>query len=550
MIRTGTVLGGRYELIRRLGIDRASQDSESRTSDAMVFLAWDRLIGTNWAVKMIRSEDENHSVLGGRLRNEAALLKQLQHPGLPRIVDLLEEGGYRICVMDYIEGISMRQWMLQKEYVSQEQLLRWAIEIWDIVSYLHLQNPPIIHCDIKPENLILRKSGSVALLDLGTGRIGRTQKISYGTPGYAAAEQFEFKNGQIHIDARTDQFGFGRTMQALFEYRKERDFNAEIKKILVRCTQKLPSDRYPDDQHVSEALETALHCFQERRSFRTSNTERIRSLKRTKRTASELRRRSIRMLIFSIVCFCIGIFLRGAGRFYEQHLYRQRMMPSRSAGFAEQESSLIAAIQMFPELPEGYEALLKLYVGDGKLTEKESRTFEVLFSNYIGENAKKEASEALLFRIGQTFFCLSEHFREGAVRAEAYFRKIPERAGAYLQICTFISEYIYRNDPTKPPSKAEYIEWMNNIHIILAEMEDEEISGYARLVAGRELIQAIYGERFGLAAAGIGRDELYQWLQENTGILGRIKAADEQGNMIKQETENIRSLLNAWLEGG
>lgn len=161
-----------------------------------------------------------------RFETEARLLATLSHPGIPRIYSYFSEAGRHYIVMEHIEGETLERAVTHNDTVGQtiaarplaaEEVIRHAIRICRVLEYLAGQQPPIIHHDIKPANLIVdRTSGEVRLVDFGTAqmrtrwatqaRLEQGNSALFGTQGYAAPEQYQ---GQS--EPRSDVFGLAAT---------------------------------------------------------------------------------------------------------------------------------------------------------------------------------------------------------------------------------------------------------------------------------------------------------------------------------------------------
>ena len=128
--------------------------------------------------------------------NESSILKSLKHQYLPRIYDVLSgNDGCVYTVMDLISGQNLQQYVEQNGPVNQKECYRWACLLCEVMQYLHQENnekPAIIHCDIKPGNVMITNSGDICLIDFNTSLIFRRDKTAVGvTDGYAAPEQYQ-----------------------------------------------------------------------------------------------------------------------------------------------------------------------------------------------------------------------------------------------------------------------------------------------------------------------------------------------------------------------
>ncbi|HEY6333387.1 MAG TPA: protein kinase [Blastocatellia bacterium] len=201
-----TLLLDRYMIVKRVGGGGMGS----------VYLARDkRLADRPCAVKeMIELfADESQRVKAvDDFKREAEVLAQLEHPSIPTIYDYFIEGGRYYLVMKWIGGGDLAEQMrLRGGIVAEDSVCSWAIQICDVLNYIHSQKPPIIYRDLKPANLMLDdRTDRVMLVDFGIARIVRpTEKgvTAIGTMGYAPPELFAGK-----VEPRSDIYSLGATM--------------------------------------------------------------------------------------------------------------------------------------------------------------------------------------------------------------------------------------------------------------------------------------------------------------------------------------------------
>src|SRR5579884_2943621 len=152
---------------------------------------------------------------------EATLLLDLNHPCIPRVRDFFVEGGKHYLEMDFIEGRTLAE-VLEKEGtipgvngargVSEAQARSWAIQLCNVLAYLHRQNPPIIFRDLKPSNIMVTDNDEIKLIDFGIARTFQSQRQStiIMTIGYAPPEQL---HGMP--EPRSDIYALGATIHRL-----------------------------------------------------------------------------------------------------------------------------------------------------------------------------------------------------------------------------------------------------------------------------------------------------------------------------------------------
>jgi serine/threonine protein kinase len=161
----------------------------------------------------------------GQFQSEAQVLMALQHPNLPRVYEYFSEGGNEYLVMQYIQGrnlleIAADDWG-QGRSLGESRVLGWAMQIMDVLEYLHGQRPyPVLHRDIKPQNIILTPGGELYLVDFGLVKLldprnPQTMTVlrGLGTPEYAPPEQYA--SSGVHTGAYSDIYALGATLYHL-----------------------------------------------------------------------------------------------------------------------------------------------------------------------------------------------------------------------------------------------------------------------------------------------------------------------------------------------
>lgn len=144
-------------------------------------------------------------------RNEADILKNLHHQNLPQVYDFFVDSGRVYTVIDYIEGTTMADYIRSGAVCTQMDISKWLRQMADVLTYLHNQSPPILHCDIKPENIMITPSGDAVLIDFGISIMLGVNSLLGISRRYASPEQVLWAAQiatkgyeQTSIDERTD----------------------------------------------------------------------------------------------------------------------------------------------------------------------------------------------------------------------------------------------------------------------------------------------------------------------------------------------------------
>jgi len=198
------------------------------------------------------------------LHSESELLRGMEHPGLPKFEPHIMDSDKLFTLREYIEGISLDEFLYENPDVSADVIIRIMIDICDIVDLLHSQPVPVIHRDIKPSNIILSINElCVTLIDFGISRKynARSGKdtVIVATQGFSPPEQYGF----AQTDCRTDIYSIGAVIRYCFTGTTDRSMkipDKELERIIEKCTALAPEARY---QSIS-ALKKAINKYIDR----------------------------------------------------------------------------------------------------------------------------------------------------------------------------------------------------------------------------------------------------------------------------------------------
>lgn len=178
------------------------------------------------------------------------ILKSLKHKGIPNIINNYESEKMLCIVREYVEGLTLDEYLKNNELTENEKI-ELCNKLADILIYLHNQDKPIIHRDIKPKNIVITANKEVYLIDYDIARIlkedSETDTVFFGTKGFAPPEQYGFKQ----TDQRTDIYAFGMLIKTLFD---KDNANKKIQHIIDKCTAFSPADRYSNMYLVKQDL--------------------------------------------------------------------------------------------------------------------------------------------------------------------------------------------------------------------------------------------------------------------------------------------------------
>ncbi|MBO5094093.1 MAG: serine/threonine protein kinase [Lachnospiraceae bacterium] len=265
----------RYKILKRL----------AEGGSGITYLVWDVRLEKKWVMKRIAFSAEP---MREAARREIAALRSLHKEGIPVLTDVFYEENAICLVMEYLEGITLEEKVLREGALSQDAAVRYALQLAELLCFLHERAAPLIHGDLKPQNLMI-KEDKVSLLDFGAavfaGRPGGAFRedaeghvcgrgagcgdlsdmwgSGWYTPGYGAPE---LQRGEA-ASVRSDIYAFGAVLfymltgedaggsRGIYPIREQsREFPAWLELVILRCTEKQPEKRYASMREVVSAL--------------------------------------------------------------------------------------------------------------------------------------------------------------------------------------------------------------------------------------------------------------------------------------------------------
>ena len=395
MASVGQVIDDKYEILKLIG-----QGGMSR-----VYLAMDKRLNKQWAIKEIekRAKDKNNEIVIQSAIAEANLIKQLDHPAIVRIVDIIDNGDVIYIIEDYIEGETLSSVLETQGAQPQELVIEWAMQICEALEYLHTRKPPIIYRDMKPANVMIKPDGNIKVIDFGIAREYKDQSladtVSLGTKGYAAPEQF---GGKGQTDARTDVYCLGVTLHHLltgqnpceppYEIYPIRHWNpqlsAGLEAIIQKCTQLNPDDRY---QSCAELL-YALHHYEEYgAAYRARQKRKLNSFIMT----------ACACVLFLVVGL-LGLFMRTQTNNAD---YTQNILQAEKASTVEEKLYYYStAIDSKPLVMDAYLGMVDAVKDDAAFSTEEETAIKKKLNANIASLRGQEGYANLAFEVGKLYW--------------------------------------------------------------------------------------------------------------------------------------------------
>ena len=245
----------KYRIIKLLG----------QGGTAEVYLAEHIKLNTFRAIKHI---SKHHPLYKLQLK-EAQILKDLKHSCIPIVYDIEEDEDGSYIVEQYLEGVTLKEYVTVRNRLNDNIIIHFALQLCDLINYLHSIKRPILYLDLKPDNIIVTDR-TIKLIDFGSAIFrdeADTNAEHYGTIGYAAPELY----GNNALDERCDVYGIGMLLYFMATGKvlsttgikaEHIDFNYNItkalKKVICRCLRYEPSQRYASVSGLEQQLSAIM----------------------------------------------------------------------------------------------------------------------------------------------------------------------------------------------------------------------------------------------------------------------------------------------------
>ncbi len=249
------------------------QRTLGRGGMGVVYLARQKSLDRLVALKLLAPERVDDPAFAARFATEARALARLHHPHIVTVHDFGAAGGYYYLLMEYVDGLNLRQ-LQQAGRVEPREALAIVPQICDALQYAHDQG--VVHRDIKPENILVDRQGSVKVADFGLAKLARpaatggaddnraaAENVVMGTPAYMSPEQ---KNHPDRVDHRTDIYALGAVLYEMLTGARpgtppqnpSRDVRIDVRldEVVLRALAHEPALRWQQASEVKTRLET------------------------------------------------------------------------------------------------------------------------------------------------------------------------------------------------------------------------------------------------------------------------------------------------------
>ena len=544
----------KYELLKKIGEGGMST----------VYLAMDLVLNKQWAVKKIHKNTREYQLTAdeGKLLKEVNLIKELDHNGLPRIVDIIDTKDNIYIVMDYIEGHTLRYNLDQDGALDEKTAVKYSLEILEILRYLHNQTPPIIYRDLKPSNIMVKPDGTIKIIDFGIARKykkGTEDTVIMGTKGFAPPEQIAGKS-----DVRSDIYSFGVTLYQMLTNKSLQEepyyilplreinpkLSSGLEKIIDKCTKDDLSERY---QTVEEVILD------------------LRNYKKLEEEYIEKHRKKVNKFI-ALVLTGILLITTGIGGnlalFIKDRNSYDALVSLQEIEESKRIENLKKAIEINPSEFTAYDLLIKEYAKLGFSEERATEFFNIFNENK--EKVDKSKKADLNFKIGESFVSYFQGETDKSSRNALTFSKsfflnsletkdeeTRKLAESYVFLADYQDKYFLESSKLgyKEPSKEkclENLEKLDNALINLENYHGSEDTRFLKLFTFQTVLEILSNQSSLYIANGIefsSIEKITRKIEEGTlKINVNLKDSKDKKKEILRSAESLKEMYMSSVE--
>lgn len=380
----GSVYKNRYKVINTLHTKGMS----------FVYTVFDMKLEKLVCLKeVVKAQAGRDAVNLDSVRRETKLLRSLNHPGIPRILDVEETDERYSILMDLVTGYSLEElYRRRPEMFTQDFVVSKMSQLALILGYLHKLPEPIFYRDLKTGNIMLQ-DGNVRLLDFGISeRLTPTNKYiqqPLGSRGYAAPEQAKVG---VAYDLRSDIYSFGVTMYVLLEGSlpestpcRPQHASQGIQTIVERCTQLDPDERFQSMPEVFTALQN-IDLYDSR--------------------VLSASKRKIRTFYASVLASVLLLGVSGSA--YALGMYGDSVSYQSLVAVAQKENTIPAYVRAIDKRPYDIDTYFQVVdlikSGDGVFSSEEEQQFLPTLTEYINEIKQSPKYPELAYKVGELYW--------------------------------------------------------------------------------------------------------------------------------------------------
>ena len=272
MVTKGQIINDRYEIIRSIG----------EGGMANVYLAYDKILSRNVAIKVLRGDLSNDEKFVRRFQREALSASSLSHPNIVAMYDVGEDNGLYYIVMEYVEGETLKQLLKKRGTLTLSEAIDIMLQLTDGMTHAH--DSYIIHRDLKPQNIMIQDDGQIKITDFGIAMALNSTQLTQtnsvmGSVHYLPPEQASGKGSTTKSDIYSMGIIFYELLSGSLPFKGDNAVEIALKhmkeplpdltktdgaipqsieNIILKATAKNPKNRYENAKSMHEDLLTAL----------------------------------------------------------------------------------------------------------------------------------------------------------------------------------------------------------------------------------------------------------------------------------------------------
>lgn len=458
VMKRGDVLADKYEVLKIIDTGGMSR----------VYIVMDLTLNKYWAIKEIVIDGSKKSTIEFKsLMTETKIMKGLDHPYLPRVVETMEDPKNLYLVMDYVDGHTLTDVIKSEGSLPQNKVLKWMKQLAVACKYLHDSNPQIIYRDMKTDNVMLQTNGDIKLLDFGASRYlvnkesWRTTPL--GTRGYAAPERYGSK---AKFDVRSDMYELGMTFYHMltgFDPSKDPDgvlsmtelrpeINGGLVEIVNKMTKFKPEDRY-------QSMDDLLYDLE---NYKELDKDYIASVSKKLKTMAVVG-------LASVVMFGLGGVSALADSAIKSKSFEEKIEEARYLGDT---ALAIEASQVIRGSVEPYDVMLGIYTRDGELTDVEDVELRSAIASNSSELSKSSNYGQLAYDLVETYLYYGSNLSNQVEQLNRWIGVSLENNSDDLNLkVRTIKDFMEYKDPYE--SDTAYMGYMNALMVLMTDSTED-----------------------------------------------------------------------------
>lgn len=536
------LLDGEYEILKVI----------QSSGMANVYLVIDTNLGKQWCLKeILKSEAGKNEVEYRMLIQESVILKKLNHTNIPRITTIKDSGDSKFIIMDYIQGRSVKDLILEKGRIDQSMAVSILLQVCKVLAYLHNRKNPIFYRDLKPDNIMVQDTeGTIKLVDFGTAVIisegNETIVDNLGTAGFAAPEQ---RTGAKY-DLRSDIYAFGRTMYYMltginpFVEKKGvsltpiREVDSSLSKglevIIEKCTKVNPDERYQTIEEVTYALE----------NYKSLDSDYIKKLQRKVKM-------TVGLFITSIIFFCMSFIASQVDNSKIDESYLKGLEIAKQSNNV---SDYISAIEYKPLELEPYDSLITCIKQDGVFSKQEEKELLNLVNPNILDIKKEKGFADLAYSIGKLYW----FFYEGGdsdIISYSWFKDAIDNGSSKNDAMVFYTLSSFKKNIAMSIKESSDSGMYKEYWVNLLEAKNVDSGEIVELQLYNSIADAIISYSYRLRTDGVEKEdilkEIYSMKSFISGYAPISDKSKELFNVLKKKVSVLEEKVNvAYSLGG